>query len=194
MRCIFWNVRGISNDETKSRLAKLVKKWEPDIIGIAEPKIDPSSFSTSYLRSLGLYTQIVHNSNDNMVPNLWLLWKNDLLAPTLHSQSSQHITVESPNGLITIIHSSSVPTEKEGGRTPLSVAMSDFRDMVSSNQLMEAPHSRFEFTWWNKQMGVDKVVRKLDRAFVNNEWNLLHPGWRYRALSKLCSDHSPLVG
>ncbi|KAF9613722.1 hypothetical protein IFM89_010164 [Coptis chinensis] len=80
------------------------------------------------------------------VPNLLLLWRNDLLAPTLHSQSSQHITVESQNGLITIIHASSVPTKKKGGRTPLFVAMSDFRDM------------------------------------------------RYRALSKLCSDHSPLVG
>ncbi|KAF9596774.1 hypothetical protein IFM89_013321 [Coptis chinensis] len=72
----------------KSRLAKLVKRWEPDIIG---------DFN-AYLS----------------------------------------------------------PTEKKGGRTPLSVAMSDFRDM----------------------MGVDKVVGKLDRAFVNNEWNLLHPGWR----------------
>ncbi|KAF9610726.1 hypothetical protein IFM89_024576 [Coptis chinensis] len=42
------------------------------------------------------------------VPNLRLLWRNDVLAPTLHSQSSQHITVESPNGLITIIHASSI--------------------------------------------------------------------------------------
>ncbi|KAF9614767.1 hypothetical protein IFM89_020621 [Coptis chinensis] len=43
-------------------------------------------------------------------------------------------------------------------------------------------------------MGVDKVVGKLDRVFYNNEWNLLHPGWRYKALCKLCSDHSPIVG
>ncbi|KAF9621053.1 hypothetical protein IFM89_015875 [Coptis chinensis] len=124
------------------------------------------------------------------VPNLWLLWRHDVLAPTLHSQSSKHITVESQNGLITIIHASSVyvrwrhlwvelsslnsssrawlmigdfnaylsPTEKKGGRTPLYVAMSDFRDMVHSNQLMEAPHSGFEFTWLNKHMGVDKTI------------------------------------
>ncbi|KAF9615394.1 hypothetical protein IFM89_023045 [Coptis chinensis] len=46
--------RGIANDKTQNRLSKLINKWDPDIVGIAEPMINPRDISSAYLQSLGM--------------------------------------------------------------------------------------------------------------------------------------------
>ncbi|KAF9606065.1 hypothetical protein IFM89_023088 [Coptis chinensis] len=97
MRCIFWNIRGIANDKTQNRLSKLINKWDPDIVGIAEPMINPGDISRAYLQSLGMSASFYSNDRQNSVPNIWLLWKSTVSTPTLLQQSSQQITVEGWN-------------------------------------------------------------------------------------------------
>ncbi|KAF9619407.1 hypothetical protein IFM89_006594 [Coptis chinensis] len=83
MRCIFWNIRGIANDKTQNRLSKLINKWDPDIVGIAEPMINPGDISSAYLQSLGMSASFYSNDRFNSVPNIRLLWKSTRSTPTL---------------------------------------------------------------------------------------------------------------
>ncbi|KAF9625204.1 hypothetical protein IFM89_020438 [Coptis chinensis] len=85
-------------------------------------------------------------------------------------------------------------SDKQGGHRPSIAAMSDFRDFIGSNHLMEAPCKGFHFSWWNKQVGRLKILGKLDRMFFNILWSSKYPGWNYKVCNRLCSDHSPIVG
>ncbi|KAF9626615.1 hypothetical protein IFM89_036476, partial [Coptis chinensis] len=86
--------KGIANDKTQNRLSKLINKWDPDIVGIAEAMITPRDISSAYLQSLGMSASFYFNDRHNSVPNIWLLWKSTVSTPTLLQQSSQQITVE----------------------------------------------------------------------------------------------------
>ncbi|KAF9590975.1 hypothetical protein IFM89_000520, partial [Coptis chinensis] len=89
--------------ELKNR-HRLINKWDPDILGIAEPKINPQEMSMVFLQSHGLSTKFHHNSRQCQVPNLWLFWKSTISPPNLLHCSQQQLTVEVEGALITIIH------------------------------------------------------------------------------------------
>ncbi|KAF9608958.1 hypothetical protein IFM89_012135 [Coptis chinensis] len=63
MRCVFWNIRGIANDKSQNRISKIINKWDPDIVGIAEPKILPQDFPINVLHSLGINSAFYSNPN-----------------------------------------------------------------------------------------------------------------------------------
>ncbi|KAF9613315.1 hypothetical protein IFM89_006825 [Coptis chinensis] len=73
-------------------------------------------------------------------------------------------------------------------------ALNDFRDCISESQLMEIPNTGFLYTWWNKQVGRFKIMGKLDRMLCNAEWCSKFQGWNYKVGSRICSDHSPIMG
>ncbi|KAF9612711.1 hypothetical protein IFM89_003253 [Coptis chinensis] len=85
-------------------------------------------------------------------------------------------------------------SKKRGGNNHTAASMKDFRDFMSNNQLMEVPNSGFQLTWWNKQVGEFKILGKLDRMLCNANWGSIFPGWKYKVASRICSDHSPLMG
>ncbi|KAF9623256.1 hypothetical protein IFM89_000745 [Coptis chinensis] len=89
---------------------------------------------------------------------------------------------------------SAVKGIQKGGLTPRSAAMGDFRHAIDQNELMEPPNTGCKFTWWNKQLWVNKVMGKLDRMLVNVDLNTVHASWKYKVLGRIFSDHSPLVG
>ncbi|KAF9605482.1 hypothetical protein IFM89_017501 [Coptis chinensis] len=201
MRCIYWNIRGISNDKSQNCLSKLINKWEPDIVGIAELMIYPNDLPINFLQSLGMSSALYSNPNSdpNRVPNLWIIWKDSVSTPTMIHFSYHHITVMVDNVLITIVHahclyvqrrhlwlelstinSLNLPwlilgdfnaylsvSEKRGGNNPMAASMTDFRDFMSNNHLMEVPNSGFQLTWWNKQVGDFKILGKLDRMLLS---------------------------
>ncbi|KAF9623721.1 hypothetical protein IFM89_004274 [Coptis chinensis] len=89
MRCIFWNIRGIANDKSQNRLSKLINKWDPDIVGIAEPMISPDDFSKAYLQSLGMSSCFFSNNSPNRVPNIWLFSEDNSIYSNLLCCSNQ---------------------------------------------------------------------------------------------------------
>ncbi|KAF9622721.1 hypothetical protein IFM89_032901 [Coptis chinensis] len=104
MRCIFWNIRGIANDKSQNRLSKLINKWDPDIVGIAEPMISPDDLSKSYLQSLGMSSCFFYNTSPNRVPNIWLFWKTTVATLNMIHCFNQQLTVEIDGVLLSIIH------------------------------------------------------------------------------------------
>lgn len=51
---LFWNIRGIGNDNSRNMLREHCRNIRPDWLGIAEPLVRFSSIPASFWRSLGL--------------------------------------------------------------------------------------------------------------------------------------------
>ncbi|KAF9602593.1 hypothetical protein IFM89_030199 [Coptis chinensis] len=67
--------------------------------------------------------------------------------------------------------------EKKGGLQPTNAAMTDFRDAVSHNHLIEASSTGFHFTWTNKQKvgWIDSIPKPKNAPFrFFNMWTK-HP-------------------
>ncbi|KAF9619038.1 hypothetical protein IFM89_004382 [Coptis chinensis] len=64
------------------------------------------------------------------------------------------------------------PTEKRGGLCPSNRAMTEFREVLNHNMMLEAPNKGYHFTWCNRQLGSSRTWGKLDRAFMNIAWKI----------------------
>ncbi|KAF5195251.1 Ribonuclease h domain, partial [Thalictrum thalictroides] len=84
--------------------------------------------------------------------------------------------------------------EKRGVRKPIVAGMEDFRSFLNDNLLLEVPNKGIKYTWCNQRHGSRRVLGKIDRMCCNEEWLQQFPGWSYKILSRLCSDHAPLIG
>jgi hypothetical protein len=66
-----------------------------------------------------------------------------------------------------------------------------FNDCIADLALREITRIGARYTWTNKR--VDPVRSVLDRAFVSVEWEVAFPLCTLRALTRIGSDHSPLL-
>ncbi|KAF9618077.1 hypothetical protein IFM89_000028 [Coptis chinensis] len=198
MRCIFWNIRGIANERSQIRLSKLINKWDPDIVGIAEPKIQPNDIPINFLHSLGMSTAFFSNpgTDPNRVPNIWLIWKASLPSPTMVYFSNQHIIVEIENVLITIVHAHCIAIQRrqlwleQSNINPLNLPwmiMGDFNAYLSISK---------------KKGGNNPSSSAMNdfRNFISNNQMMEVPSsgyqltWWNKQVGRICSHHSPLLG
>ncbi|KAF6138646.1 hypothetical protein GIB67_032540 [Kingdonia uniflora] len=84
--------------------------------------------------------------------------------------------------------------EKKGGRGVRWRVVEEFQDIVNGSCLLEANSSGSEYTWCNGKMGNNRILCKLDRMLCNQAWSNLFPGWKYKVMARVKSDHSPLFG
>jgi len=82
MNLLYWNIRGICNFESKIALRNLFMSHKPLIIFIAEPKISFEHVPSWYWNSIGVL-KYCPNARENMMPNLWALWGNDVSSTIL---------------------------------------------------------------------------------------------------------------
>ena len=79
MNILYWNIRGICNSETRTALKNLYSTHKPMLIFIAEPKIDFVNIPVWYWPTIGV-TKYCINNRGSLLPNLWALWGNDVIA------------------------------------------------------------------------------------------------------------------
>ncbi|XP_019223416.1 PREDICTED: uncharacterized protein LOC109205191 [Nicotiana attenuata] len=68
----------------------------------------------------------------------------------------------------------------------------DFADLCSDTMTTEIPWRGDYFTWTNGQMGVDRVISKIDRALGNGEWMMKFGHLTVEVGDPFISEHSPL--
>lgn len=85
MKCICWNVRGITNSPTKLALKKLAVKYKPIFVLVSEPWMVFSSLPHNYLERLNLKVFTV-NSRVGPEPNLWCFYDNGIDREVLDSE------------------------------------------------------------------------------------------------------------
>jgi hypothetical protein len=70
MNIIYWNIRGIRNNESLIVLSELCRVNRPSLIFISEPMVSYDSIPPWYWRSINV-TNYVENKRDPLIPNLW---------------------------------------------------------------------------------------------------------------------------
>lgn len=89
MKLIYWNVRGIANQETRLVLKEFCSTHRPDILFISEPWMAFDKFPSSFWNSLNLKCFAL-NDRSNALPNLWGFWSVKLF-PSVVAVSNQFI-------------------------------------------------------------------------------------------------------
>ncbi|KAM2126596.1 hypothetical protein ACFX1R_006594 [Malus domestica] len=92
MKVLFWNIRGIGNDDSRTELSNICRLHHPDLVFIAEPMVTFNSISAAYWDSLNL-SALTFNSRGTLAPNLWLLTSSACADPLVISISDQQVTV-----------------------------------------------------------------------------------------------------
>ncbi|KAF9595573.1 hypothetical protein IFM89_001045 [Coptis chinensis] len=82
--------------------------------------------------------------------------------------------------------------ERKGGCRPCLTAMNEFNSFIHSNALINSTTLGYKFSWCNKRWGSRRMLQKLDRMLVNQEWQQGNVGWRSKILTQKL-DHNPIV-
>lgn len=91
MKIIYWNARGIANENTQQVLTNLVHRHKPFLVCLSEPFVPISSIHVTFWCSLGL-SPFTTNDRGLLDPNIWFLCHHDFRSVMI-SASSQQITV-----------------------------------------------------------------------------------------------------
>ncbi|XP_071919963.1 uncharacterized protein [Coffea arabica] len=83
--------------------------------------------------------------------------------------------------------------EKKGGRPFCARESDSFLGFVEDADLTDLGFTGSQFTWCNNCWGRARVWKRLDRVFVNQEWLNLAVTTSVAHLSRVASDHSPLL-
>ena len=92
MKILFWNIRGIGNDDSHTELSNICRLHHPDLVCIAEPMVTFNSILVAYWDSLNL-SALTFNSRGTLAPNLWLLISSTCADLLVISISDQQVTV-----------------------------------------------------------------------------------------------------
>jgi len=73
MNIIFWNIRGIGNNESRIALSELCRLIRPSFTFIVEPMVTRDSIPNWFWTSINV-TQFCVNKRELLHPNLWPVW------------------------------------------------------------------------------------------------------------------------
>ncbi|XP_075109128.1 uncharacterized protein LOC142180921 [Nicotiana tabacum] len=83
--------------------------------------------------------------------------------------------------------------EKYGGLPVSLIEVDEFRHYINTCNLTDLGFKGSIFTWWNGRSEEDCIFKRLDRCFGNNELQQTFPGLEITHLSKIGSDHCPML-
>ncbi|KAK2424264.1 hypothetical protein QL285_034644 [Trifolium repens] len=83
--------------------------------------------------------------------------------------------------------------EHRGSSSPARLPIEEFQSWSESHNLIHLPTRGAEFTWTNGRGGIRHTERRLDRVICNQSWVDLCNVSSVSALTKLRSDHFPLL-
>ncbi|XP_048496269.1 uncharacterized protein LOC125495557 [Beta vulgaris subsp. vulgaris] len=154
-----------------------------------------------------LKVQMVSKSEQVIVVNVetldgdTLIWVADVYG--LHTiqdrkalwQELLQISEESDKPLMLIgdFNAISKAADRLNGAPVTEAETQDLSNFVMESQLMEAPSTGLFYSWSNKSSGDDRVDSRIDRAYVNEAWNMRFPDVSVQYLPSGISDHSPLL-
>ena len=80
--------------------------------------------------------------------------------------------------------------EKSSGNVDVRFMVA-FNDMIDDTELLKLHRGGSRYTWTNKQ--VDPIQSVLDRVLVNNNWEDKYPLVRVTSITRIGSNHNPLI-
>ena len=92
MKFVYWNIKGIANNNSRESLLNFARKESLDIICISEPMTTPESIPNSFLKSLKMKL-FCFNSRDG-VSKMWIFSSLDFSKLAMISNTEQEITID----------------------------------------------------------------------------------------------------
>ena len=89
---IFWNVRGIGNNDARVAFSEMCRLNNPSLVFVAEPMVLYGSIPNWYWHSIRVTNYCV-NKRDPIIPNLWAVWGSEVLYTVIFA-SSQCLVME----------------------------------------------------------------------------------------------------
>ncbi|OVA15798.1 hypothetical protein BVC80_1825g35 [Macleaya cordata] len=80
-----------------------------------------------------------------------------------------------------------------GGRPWQESDAYDLRRFASTWNLKDPGFSGPSFIWSNKQQEENLILERIDRVFINSNWENLFASTRVMHLPRISSDHSPIL-
>jgi hypothetical protein len=223
MKCLFWNIRGIANSPSRIALKRLIVKYKPDIILIAEPWISINSFPHFWLNNLNLKLFAL-NQRNHLLPNLWCICTKHLNPDIIDIDNQQvSFTISENNmtyGFNAIYASTNYITRRylwlklqniQNQHIIPWCSIGDFNTILGSHESRgntspaRLPMQDF-FNWSDSNnlfhlptRGVQftwingRTERRLDRAICNQLWLDSCVSIAVSSLTKIKSDHFPIL-
>jgi len=92
MNIIFWNIRGIGNNDSRLAYSDMCRLHTPSLVFIAEPMVSYASIPNWFSRNVGVHNYCLNN-RDPLIPNLWAVWGSDSMYTVIFT-SSQCLVLE----------------------------------------------------------------------------------------------------
>ncbi|XP_026458497.1 uncharacterized protein LOC113358992 [Papaver somniferum] len=183
MHVLFWNINGVSRRYDRVELYELVKEHKPDIIGLAEPRFACSPRFKRKLNIIGFSSNIIHNSNNDTVGNIWVMWSSSLPDPVVVTRRSLWQQLGLGNSQVTWLVVGDFNCvlrleKKKGGVFTCTSVVNEFGDWLDDNGLFEAEALGSSFTWSNRPSGDRRIISKLDRVIINEALLEKYENWR----------------
>nr|XP_027083597.1 uncharacterized protein LOC113705891 [Coffea arabica] len=206
----------MDNALTIARLRKLKRMHKISLLALCKPKVGRERLDI-IRRKLG-FSQAVSNEESR----LWVMFDHDfncyLLAALpqflvwssfvevfVHASCVTHdrevlwhqlVGVCPRGGLVIVLGDFNViigANEKKRGRPFCARESESFLGFIEDAELTDLGFTGSQFTWCNNRWSRARVWKRLDRVFVNQKWLNLAVTTSVTHLSRVASDHSPLL-
>ncbi|XP_050281855.1 uncharacterized protein LOC126722746 [Quercus robur] len=184
VKIISWNVRGLNEQDKRLRVRNLIRKWGPDVDYFQETKI--GLINRAVIRSLWggqhvdwSYLGSCGASSGDLV--MRLLWEE------LCGLDSWWSVSWCVGGDFNVVR---FPSERLGSNS-FTTAMPELSNFILEQGLNDLPLQGGTFTWSNDREVALKA--RLDRFLFSADWEDKFPTVSQRRISRLCSDHFPIV-
>jgi hypothetical protein len=102
MKVIFWNIRGIGNNDTRVALSDMYHANHPSLIFIAEPMVVYDSIPSWFWNNIQV-TNFCVNKREPLIPNLWAVWGSEVSFSVIFASSQCLVLEHVCNGIKTYI-------------------------------------------------------------------------------------------
>lgn len=92
MKTFFYNIWGISNDDSQTKLSNICRLHCPNLVCFAKPMVTFNFISAVYWASLNLYV-FTFDSRETLAHNIWLLKSSTYADPLVISIFDQQVIV-----------------------------------------------------------------------------------------------------
>ncbi|XP_010684030.1 uncharacterized protein LOC104898633 [Beta vulgaris subsp. vulgaris] len=112
---------------------------------------------------------------------------------SLWSGVQGHVTGQSPMMVIGDFNDVCHSNDRKNGALITEAETIDFEEFLLNTSLLEARSTGLYYSWSNSSLGEDRIVSRIDKAFVNQVWMGEYAEVVVQYLAPGGSDHSPLM-
>nr|POE76376.1 hypothetical protein CFP56_38007 [Quercus suber] len=199
MNILSWNCRGAINPNFGTVVSEMIRKLHPAILIISETKV-------SGVRAKGIIDRIpmdgvIVANSIGLSRGLWVLWDSRQVELTELSSTEQEIhalvtSTAKPTLLLFVVYASPQFAERRLLWDTLttvaglhSMPALRFQECLDNCRMIDIGFNGPRFTWSNHRPLSQLIQTRIDRIFVNAEWNDLYPEAAVFHLEKTHSNH-----